>query len=199
VQLMPAQAPRPPATNTMGTFTVYVGTAPLQSVDVWAAYRDGTVAVVRAATYRVEFFAPDGTRSSAEPVPFTPIPVSNADRKRVMDDYKRVGDAALAALPTRTSILAVTYEEPRAWPETHPPFRSDVAPLVDPQDRLWLATRCAKDESALCYDVIDRRGALVERYRLPTKTRVVGFGRDVVYTAFASKSDKDVLQRHPLH
>lgn len=203
-QLMPPQAPRNPAqpgagVNLSGTFTVFVSTAPLQSVDNWAVLSDGTVGVIRAATYRIEWFAPDGTKSSSEPIPFAPIAVTSGDRKKVMEDYKVIGDAALAALPSRTSILAVAYDEPASWPTTHPPFRGDITPLVDSRDRMWLATRCAKDEQALCYDVIGRDGTRVTRYHLPPKLRVVGFGKDVVYTINEQKSDKDVLQRHPLN
>jgi hypothetical protein len=181
-----------------GTFQAFVGTGPLQSVDVWAALSDGTVAVVRAASYRVEWFPPIGEHHFTDAVPYTPIPVTKEDKKRVVDVYKALGEAALLANPRRTAFLAVTFEEPSTWPATHPPFRGDIEPQVDPQDRIWLTTRCAKDEQSVCYDVIDRNGARVERYRLPPKTRVVGFGPGVVYTAFEQKSDKDVLQRHPL-
>ncbi|MBL0169426.1 MAG: hypothetical protein IPP90_01690 [Gemmatimonadaceae bacterium] len=197
-QLMPAQSPRPPLSpnsSNAGTMVVYIGTAPVQSVDVWAAYADGTVAVVRAATYRIEWFSPDGSRTSAEPVAYAPIPVTSGDRKRVVEEFKRAADAALQSNPMRTAILAINYDEPASWPTTHPPFRGDIAPLVDARDRLWLATRCNKDEQSLCYDVIDRSGVRVDRYKLPPRTMIVGFGKDVVYTFVDSK---DILQRHPL-
>lgn len=196
VQLMPAQAPRAPLqSSTVGTFTAFVATTPLQSVDVWAAYPDGMVAVVRAATYRIEWFGADGARTSTEPVTFVPIPVSAGDRKRVVDEFKRAADAALQSNPNRTAILAVNYDEPSSWPTTHPPFRSDLAPQVDPHDRLWLATRCLKDEQATCYDVIDRQGMRVARYKIAPRTVIVAFGKDVVYTFNESKGQ---LQRHPL-
>ncbi len=198
VQLMPAQAPRPPlspASSNAGTLVVYIGSAPVQSVDVWAAYPDGSVAVVRAATYRIEWFSPDGSRSSTEPVPFTPISVTSGDRKRVVEEFKRTADAALQSNPMRTAILAINYDEPASWPASHPPFRSDIAPLIDTHDRLWLGTRCSKDEQGLCYDVIDRRGARVDRYKLPPRTVIVGFGKDAVYSFVDAK---DVLQRHTL-
>ena len=199
VTLMPAQEPRAPMTLTStGTFQVFVGTAPVQSVDAWAVMSDGTVAVVRAASYRVEWFPLVGDHIFTDAVPYTPIPITKEDKKRVVEAFKPVGEKALEKLPSRTSILAVTYEEPTAWPATHPPFRGDIPAQVDPQDRIWLATRCAKDDQSNCYDVIGRNGARVERYKLPPKTRVVGFGPGVVYTAFEQKSDKDVLQRHPL-
>ncbi len=93
----PALAPPrvSPASSNAGTLVVYIGTAPVQSVDVWAAYPDGSVAVVRAATYRIEWFSPGGSRSSTEPVPFTPISVTSGDRKRVVEEFKRTADAAM--------------------------------------------------------------------------------------------------------
>lgn len=199
-RLMGPQAPRPPMTNTQaGTWTVFVATTPLQSLDTWAAMSDGTVAVVRAASYRIEWYAPNGERSVTDSVPYTPIPVTSNDKKRVVDDYKRIGSALLAANPQRTAILAVTYAEPQQWPAVHPPFRGDIEPVVDPEDRIWLATRCAADDGSMCYDVVDRIGERVARYRVPPKTRVAGFGKGVVYTAVEQKSDKEVLHRHPLN
>lgn len=198
VQLVPAQSPRPPlspVSSNAGTLVVYIGTTPVQSVDLWAAYPDGTVAVVRAATYRIEWFSPDGSRSSTEPVTYSPISVTSGDRKRVVEEFKRTADAALQSNPMRTAILAINYDEPASWPASHPPFRSDIAPLIDTHDRLWLGTRCRKDEQCLCYDVIDRRGARVDRYKLPPRTVIVGFGKDAVYSFVDAR---DVLQRHTL-
>ena len=198
-QLMPPQSPRAPQTNNqVGTWTAFIGTSPLQPVDAWTALSDGTVAVIRAATYRVEWFPLVGEHEFSEPVPYMPIAVSADDRKVVVDSFKTLAQAALQSSPQRTAILTVTYQEPTTWPTTHPPFRGDVAPMVDRLDRIWLTTRCATDARALCYDVLDKRGARVARYRLPAQARVVGFGAGTVYTALAQKDDKDLLQRHAL-
>ena len=193
VTLMPVQLPRTPLNpqSNGGNLTIFVSTSPLQSVDAWAAFSDGTVAVVRAASYRVEWFPLVGERFFTDAVPHPSIPVTKDDKKRVVDEYKRVGEQVLSNHPMRSQILAVTYEEPLTWPTTHPPFRGDIAAMVDPQDRMWLRTRCVTEEQAVCYDVIDRTGARAERYRLPPKTRVVGFGPGVVYTTFEQKGDKD--------
>lgn len=198
-QLMPGQAPRAPMTNnTVGTWTAYIGTTPLQPIDAWTAFSDGTVAVIRAATYRVEWFPLVGEHEFSEPVPYLPIAVTNLDREIVADSFKTAARVALRTSPLRTAILAATFKEPPVWPTTHPPFRGDVPPLVDRQDRIWLTTRCVGDERARCYDVLDRRGVRVARYRLPSTTRIIGFGAGTVYTAVAQKDDKDVVQRHLL-
>jgi hypothetical protein len=51
-------------------------------------------------------------------------------------------------------------------------FRGDIVPLVDADDRIWLAARCAA-EWFLCYDVIDRTDASSAIGR----RRVAGFER----------------------
>lgn len=199
-QLMSSQQPRTPQVNTsVGTFSVYVGTAPVQLLDSWTTLSDGTVAVIRAAPYRVDMYDMVGTRTQLDTIPAPAIPITNADKKRLVDEYKQVAAAALKSDPRRTSILAVAYEEPQNWPANHPPFRGDIAPVVDRQDRIWLATRCTNDEQAMCYDVIDRLGARVKRYKLPPKTTVMAFGEQVVYTVTEQKSDKSVIERHPLN
>jgi hypothetical protein len=199
VQLMPAQAPKAPVPGSgMSTLTVHVGTTPLQAVDAWTVLRDGTVAVVRASPYRVERIGPDGTRVRSEPIPFASVAVSGNDRKRIVEDYKKGTQTMLQNMPRRPSDQIVLYEEPSSWPTTHPPFRSDITPLVDPNDRIWVATRCARDEQALCYDVLTRDGVRADRFRLPPRTRVVGFGAEAVYTANDAKDDRHVLQRHPM-
>jgi len=197
-QLMPAQAPKPPVMGSGGNYKVYANTAALQPVDTWAPLSDGTVMILRAATYRVDLIGVDGTRVSLGPVPFTPVPVTDDDRKRVMDDNKRSVEEALRNNPRRTSISTIAVEEPSSWPTTHPPFRGDLAPVVDPIDRVWVVTRCEKDVKARCYDVIDRDGQRQGRVRVPDRTMVVGFGAVSLYTLDVQKPDKPVLQRHPL-
>jgi hypothetical protein len=58
------------------------------------ARHDGTVAVVRAASYRIEWYAPNGERTVTDSVPYTPLPVTGNDKSAC--DYKRVGQAPLA-------------------------------------------------------------------------------------------------------
>ena len=116
----------------------------------------------------------------------------SAFNARAVVDLDRL---ALVYKPQWIDWLPHSYDEPASWPATHPPFRGDLVPLVDLRDRLWLATRCAKEEQSLCYDVIDRTGARVERYRLPPKTSIVGFGKDAAYSFLESKG---IVQRHAL-
>ena len=80
--------------------------------------------------------------------------------------------------------------EPVDWPEAKPPFLANAA-QVAPDGRLWVLRTRAYNELFPSYDVIDAEGRLVERVTLPPRTRLVGFGRGVLYLA---RSDNDELQ-----
>lgn len=198
-QLLPLQAPKPAFLNpNLATFTTHFATSPVQAVDAFATLSDGTVAVLRAATYRLDLFALDGTRTQAGPVPFEPIAVTDEDRKRIVDDQKRAVETLVRMNASRFQGITVAYEDPPSWPTTHPPFRGDVAPIVDREDRIWVATRCAKDAQAWCYDAIDRSGARAGRLRLPPRTQIAGFGFAAIYTVNLKDPEHPVVQRHPL-
>lgn len=200
LRIMPPQEPRPPYVNrNLMTFTTYVGTMPVQAVDAWAAFSDGTVAIVRGATYKIDLIAPDGTRTQVGPVPHTLVPLDGHDKKGVMDDAKRATENFVRVNAGRMQGSTLGFEEPTAWPANNPPFRGDLLPRVDRQDRIWLHTRCGANVLKVrCYDVIDRSGARVARVRIPNRTSVVGFGASSVYTVDEQKADKPVLQRHPM-
>lgn len=199
IQLMPPQQPRRFVMNpTTSVLSVFVGTESLQAVDTWAVLSDGTVAIVRAGSYRLDLIAPDGSRTQVGPIEASRIAVSDGDRKRIVATYKDAISAQMTSNPGMSRVRTALYEEPTAWPVTHPPFRGDVAARVDRRDQIWLSTRCAKQEQAECFDVISRAGTRVARVRLPDNTSLLGFGKDAVYLAMEDKGEKVVLQRYAL-
>ncbi len=199
VQLMPAQAPRPPQRNQeTSTMLIAIPTTPFQAVDSWVAFRDGFVAVVRGATYRVDLIAPDGTRAGSEPIPYPKLDVTDNDRKEFVSTYKKTTEENLSRGGSGSQIRTFSFSEPAIWPTTHPPFRGDVPAVLGSDDRIWLAVRCTKDEKAVCYDVIDRAGLRVARYRLPAKSRVLAAGADAVFTVNESKGNDYTMERFAL-
>lgn len=199
-QLLPPQAPRDDDLNQQtAALRVSVGTAPLQAVDTWAAFRDGTVAIVRAGNYHVDYILPDGTRFQNGPIAFPKVAVTDGDRKTIMANEKKAREDARARTKSNSFMTSYAFIEPEVWPSTHPPFRADIRPIMDAEDRMWLTVRCEKDEKSVCYDVIDKSGNRAERYRLPPKTRVIAVSKDAVFTVNEQKDDKPVLQRHSLN
>lgn len=61
---------------------------PLPSDDAWAVLPDGTVAVVRALDYRVEYLHPDGRRTSSAKLPFAWQRLADEDKQRLVDSMR---------------------------------------------------------------------------------------------------------------
>ncbi|MGQ0766641.1 MAG: hypothetical protein ACT4OZ_13365 [Gemmatimonadota bacterium] len=176
------------------------GGNPFSARDEWAVTADGRVAVVRSPEYRVDFVGP--ARSSGPAIPYPKVRVSerhkeqwrqsrqNATVMMVRNDNGRqttsTGSAANVSIP-----------EPTDWPEVMPPFLSSAV-LVAPDGNLWVARTREADDDTPRYDVIDGSGRVIERVALPRRTRVIGFGRGVVYTVRSDEDDLQYLQRFAL-
>lgn len=172
---------------------------PLAPQDVAAYAADGRVAVVRAKDYHVEWLASDGGRVTGPPIPYQPVRVTEAERKAFLESRTRPGQiivrggaGAGGSVPRAAPAPGGDpfADVPVDWPEWKPPFLANAA-LVAPDGRLWVLATRAHDDPIPRYDVIDAGGRLVERIALPARTRLVGFGRGVVYLA---RSDRDDLQ-----
>ena len=164
--------------------------------DVWAVAPDGWVAVVSAAPYRVRWIPPTGSEVVGAAIPFTALPVTQADR-----------DAARSANTNRPPANVTTrgpngdrtvpMSRPNVEPlfaDTKPAFGMQV-PAIDPTGRLWIE-RHVTHGAAPVYDVIDRRGALVDRVVFPMKTRLAGFGPGVLFAVRTDEDDLLHLQRY---
>ena len=199
VQLLPAQAARPPQrSQETATMMVTIPTTPFQAVDTWVAYRDGTVAVVRAATYRLDFIAPDGARTQGQPIPFPKVAVNDEDRKAHVSTVKRTTEENMGRASARSPIRTFIYTEPATWPATHPAFRGDAPAVLGSDERIWLSVRCENDSKATCFDVIDRTGQRAARYRLPARSRLLAAGKEAVYIVNESKGDDLTIERFAL-
>ena len=101
----------------------------------------------------------------------------------------------------RPGAAAPTPQLPEPeFAETKPPY--DAGPgfaggavLIAPEGEVWvLRTRPAGDKIPT-YDVFDRTGALIKKVSLNPSSRVVGFGKGVVYVARSDEDDLVYLQR----
>jgi hypothetical protein len=72
----------------------------------------------------------------------------------------------------------VTFVAPSELPDYKPAFFAGST-KVDAQGNLWVRTIPTKKvEGGAVYDVIDRKGALVDRVQVPVNTSIAGFGAD---------------------
>jgi hypothetical protein len=197
IQFTPPQQNRPPqVSQATRAVTLSYDVTPLMPGDAWFVYADGTVGVVRGSNYRMDLIGLDGTRTRIDPIPYPKVSVSEADKKRLMESFKREQQERMGQSPQRPP--SVDYKDGLPWPAQHPPFNAKGGVLVDPQDRIWLEVRCASTEKATCYDVISRKGERVSRYRLPEHSEIIAVGQGFVYTVNSEKRDKLVVQRHPV-
>ena len=182
------------------------GGNPFAAVDDWAVMSDGRVAVVRVKDYRVDWYAPNGQRTTGPAIAYEKIKVTEEDKKQWRE--RRASGAGTAFVVTqrvgpggteRSAGVAppstLNIPEPTDWPEVKPPFTAQAA-IGAPNGQLWvLRTRKATDKVPT-YDVIDAGGRVVNRVALPQNTRLVGFGNGTVYLARSDEDDLQYLQRY---
>lgn len=118
-------------------------------------------------------------------------------------------DSSRAAAPAtgkpRSMFAGVTLQPPdsltvRSMPDYYPPVRAGAA-MADLDGNLWIlpTTSTASLNGELVYDVVNARGALVRRVRLPQGRLLAGFGRNgAVYTTVGSIATGFRLERSML-
>lgn len=169
----------------------------LVASDPWTVFPDGRIAIIRGATYSVEFITPDGTRSRPVRIAWDPIPVTEADRKAEMDEARRqMAEQSKAVQKMMPPNVSMEFEllPPAEWPASYPPV-APLGALAAPDGRLWVKRATPARVGREQWDVIDPSGRLVARWRLPAKTVLVGLGQGVVYTARVDEDDLRWLQR----
>ncbi len=157
--------------------------------DGFAVARDGSIALVRAEPYRVEWRAPNGKMVQGPALTFTPQPITAADKAEVEARRRSVqlpGNVRISRPDGSTFDPSSSVPEPR-YAAAKPAFVQDPI-RIDEQDRVWVRRHAAVGAPAL-YDVFDRQGVRVDRVELPPRTTLAGFGRGVVYLARADADD----------
>ncbi|MBK7596315.1 MAG: hypothetical protein IPJ11_14010 [Gemmatimonadetes bacterium] len=171
-----------------------------QPVTGWGVFPDGRVLVVHGGDYRPEIFNIDGISTKAAAIPFTPTPVTAADKARHLQEtvaeLKRRLTGELASGPGG-KMPKLEAGAPDRWPATLPLVRSATI-HVDSRDRAWVLvtdpTRAAGDR----FDLLNAQGKHIDAVRLPPQVKLVGMGRGVFY---ATREDGDGLLhllRYPL-
>jgi hypothetical protein len=165
--------------------------------DPWAVFPDGRIAIVRGATYTIEFITPDGKKSTAGRIAYEPIKVTSADQKAEMDEARRLmqeqGKVAQKMLPAGFS-MDFELLPPANWPANYPAVGA-LGLLAAPDGRLWVRRAIPFRVGREQWDVIDAGGKLVASWRLPAKTTIVAVGQGVVYSVRTDEDDLRYLQR----
>ena len=165
--------------------------------DPWAVFPDGRIAIVRGATYSIEFISPDGKKTAAGRIAYEPIRVTAADQKAEMDEAKRLmqeqGKMAQKMMPAGFS-MDFELLPPANWPANYPAVGA-LGLLAAPDGRLWVRRAIPFRVGREQWDVIDASGKLVASWRLPPKTTIAAVGQGVVYSVRTDEDDLRYLQR----
>ena len=168
----------------------------LVASDPWTVFPDGRIAIVRGATYTVEYITPDGKKTSTR-IAYDPIKVTAADQKAEMDEARRAmaeqGKAMQKMMPANVS-MDFELLPPTEWPANYPAV-AGLSALAAADGRLWVRRAIPFRTGREQWDVIDPSGKLIARWRLPAKTTVMAVGQGVVYTVRTDDDDLRYLQR----
>lgn len=195
-------------TDEHGGLTSIVTTYdPLPIIDEWTVMNDGTLAVVRGRDYHIDWLDGTGKWSSSPKLPFDWQKVDDAQKQKLIDStvarYQQQNDeimrggrsgsgprpnfapmiAGRAALDSMASYL--------------PAFRNgpDGAPVsADAEGNVWIRTTTVV-EGRPVYDVVNRRGEMIDRIQLPAERVIAGFGPGVVYLAMKDTNGAVHMER----
>lgn len=185
---------------------VSVSQIPLSPEDAWGVAADGSVAVARAGTYRVDWLSPDGATSVGSPIAHEPLPIGGpeqdewfATRSRnpgLMVSVSMGGGSAQVSFQRGGGGRGSAEPDPSQyeWPDALPPVYPGRLP-VDGLDRAWVRRHTGAGGPTR-YDVFGRDGARIGTVELDADRQVIGFGDDAVYVVAYDEFDLNYLERY---
>jgi hypothetical protein len=194
-------------------------TNPLPVVDAWSVLSNGSIAFVRGHDYHIDWIHPDGAVISTAKLPFDWKRVTDEDKQRIVDSARAAQVAAAASIaalhandgsagrergrgagggdPGAPGALAPSFVPLKEMADFYPALRASST-IPDLDGNLWIlpATSAQSQHGELVYDVVNVKGELFERVRLPVGRSIVGFGKGgVVYLQSGDKTTGFYLER----
>jgi hypothetical protein len=179
---------------------------PLPIVDVWTVTPDGSLAVVRGRDYHVDWLDASGVWKSFPKMPFEWQRIDDERKLLLIDSSVKAQQVSIDAgnavrvkqlaaagqggtIVTGSGGLRRLAEIPLVAGRIDAGEMPDYAPAFSPGDlysdvdnRLWIRTTTVMNGQPV-YDIVDRRGVLVDRVQLPPFRTIAGFGPGVIYMA----------------
>ena len=132
--------------------------------DFFGVLPNGTAWLARGHENRVDWRTEDGRWTTGATHDYTKVPVTQADRDRVLAQVREHGKQF--GMP---QDLPITYP----FAENKPPF--DFA-LGRPNGEVWLQRTRAQDDTPYTYDVVNRQGRWQRWVEFPKGVSLAGFG-----------------------
>ena len=156
--------------------------------DHFGVLPDGTAWVARGHENRVDWRAADGSWRKGQAREYTKLPVTQADKDRVLVQVRAQGKQF--GMP---QDLRIDYP----FAESKPPFDFAVA---NPSGEVWLQRPRANEDSPLVYDIVDRQGKWRREVTFPAGATLAGFGRNgAVYASIKTDDGKRTVGRFRLN
>jgi hypothetical protein len=180
---------------------------PLPMVDDWTVLPDGTIAVVRGSDYHVDWILPDGRRESSPKMPFDWQRVDEQRKLALIDSAMRESQASLDITNAKLAASGRAGGKPiplvtgrpalSDLPDSIPPFTRGAV-RADCEGNLWIRTSSIVRGQPV-YDVVNRRGELVDRVQLPAYRTLAGFAPGAVYMSVRDATGMVHLERARVH
>jgi hypothetical protein len=154
--------------------------------DFFGVLPNGTAWVARGGENRVEWRTPDGRWSRGQKRDYTRVPVTQADKDRVLAQVREQGKQY--GMP---QDLPIQYP----FAESKPPF--DFA-LGRPNGEVWLQRPRADEEAQVTYDVYNRQGAWQREVAFPKGSSLSGFGNDGAVYGTIKEGERRTVGRYTL-
>lgn len=151
-------------------------------IDAFGVLANGTVWVVRGKTNSVDWRSPDGTWTRGPSREYTKIPVTEADKERVMARLREHG------LPAE---VAISFP----FAETKPAFENA---LGRPTGEVWLQRSRASEDTPIAYDVYGRDAKWQREVVFPKGVSLLGFGTSGAIYAGMKEGERRTVGRFTL-
>lgn len=150
--------------------------------DMFGALPDGRVWIARARENRLEWRGPGGVWIRGRPHRFEPVPVTDADKSRVLE---RIRLQAAGQLPDGIELT---------WPfaDEKPPFDNAIA---SPAGEVWLQRSRPLDGIEFVYDVFGPDAEWKRAVKLPANTALAGFGENGAVYAVVKEGEQRRVAR----
>jgi hypothetical protein len=170
---------------------------PLPQPDEWTMLPDGTIAIVRGIDYHIDWIAPNGMKTSTPKMPFDWRRVTEEEKLKMIDSTKKAAEARAAAPPLPRPAnspfppnplprIPTQIVDASELPDYYPPIRGGTV-KADRDGNVWiLPTTSRLSTGGLVYDVVNRKGEIIERVELPAGRNIAGFARGgIIYMSSA--------------
>lgn len=155
----------------------------------WAAFRDGSLAVVTDDRYSIRILNPDGTERLRIERDAPPRATTDADREAVLDEMRNSEVRAFGADRATTDELVQWQIEATTFAPTVPRISGLK---IDGRDRIWVLASSDEPGGEERIDLYDRAGTLLGS--LPAIGMPTAFLHDGLAAYLGKDEDTDVQQ-----